>query len=208
MLYRHFVDRADLQRAVGQEAAALLMARMAPALSTNGEPREVVRAIVDAFLAGIEDEPELWRFVVHHPVERAPGAEIVDDARAEIAAMLAARARRPAALARAATPTGPSRVGARARRDGAERGRLVAGAAADEPRRTHRPPDGDHLGRAVRACWSEEHVLDGYSGPATLTVDGRRVPVHAVLDARHEPQDGRLHWFGRLRPRPTRRDGQ
>jgi hypothetical protein len=42
-------------------------------------------------------------------------------------------------------------------------------------------------------------VSDGYAGPATLTVDGRRVPVHAVLDARHEPQDGRLHWFGRLR---------
>ena len=40
---------------------------------------------------------------------------------------------------------------------------------------------------------------DGYAGPATLTVDGRAVPVHAVLDARHEPQDGRLHWFGRLR---------
>ena len=40
---------------------------------------------------------------------------------------------------------------------------------------------------------------DGYAGPATLMVDGRAVPVHAVLDARHEPQDGRLHWFGRLR---------
>jgi hypothetical protein len=45
-------------------------------------------------------------------------------------------------------------------------------------------------------------VSDGYSGPATLTVDGRRVPVHAVLDARHEPHDGRLHWFGRLRAIP------
>ncbi len=43
----------------------------------------------------------------------------------------------------------------------------------------------------------EEHD-DGYSGPAVLTVDGRDVPVTVVLDARHEPQDGRLHWFGRL----------
>jgi hypothetical protein len=39
---------------------------------------------------------------------------------------------------------------------------------------------------------------DGYRGPATLTVDGRDVPVQALLDARHEPQDGRLHWFGRV----------
>lgn len=40
---------------------------------------------------------------------------------------------------------------------------------------------------------------DGYSGAAVLAVDGREIPVAVVLDARHEPQDGRLHWFGRLR---------
>jgi hypothetical protein len=39
---------------------------------------------------------------------------------------------------------------------------------------------------------------DGYSGPAVLTVDGRDLPVRVLLDARHEPQDGRLHWFGRM----------
>ncbi|WP_300010036.1 DUF4873 domain-containing protein [Pseudonocardia sp.] len=39
---------------------------------------------------------------------------------------------------------------------------------------------------------------EGYAGPATLSVDGREVPVTVLLDARHEPQDGRLHWFGRL----------
>lgn len=39
---------------------------------------------------------------------------------------------------------------------------------------------------------------DGYSGEATLSVDGRELRVKAILDARHEPQDGRLHWFGRL----------
>lgn len=43
----------------------------------------------------------------------------------------------------------------------------------------------------------DEHD-EGYTGPATLTVDGRDVAVRVVLDARHEPQDGRLHWFGRL----------
>ena len=45
-----------------------------------------------------------------------------------------------------------------------------------------------------------EPDTDGWSGPATLTVDGRELAVHALLDARHEPVDGRLHWFGRLRP--------
>jgi hypothetical protein len=38
---------------------------------------------------------------------------------------------------------------------------------------------------------------EGYRGPATLSVDGRDLPVQVVLNARHEPQDGRLHWFGR-----------
>lgn len=90
VLYRHFDDRADLQRAVGREAAALLMARIAPTLSSDGEPPDVIRGIIDAFLGGIEDEPELWRFVVHRPGERAPGAEIIDDAREQIAQTLSA----------------------------------------------------------------------------------------------------------------------
>lgn len=89
VLYRHFDDRADLQRAVGREAAQMLMNRMAPALDGDAGSGDLIRAVIDAFLAGIEDEPELWRFVVHHPIERAPGAEVVDDAREQIARLLA-----------------------------------------------------------------------------------------------------------------------
>jgi AcrR family transcriptional regulator len=89
VLYRHFDDRADLHRAVGREAAALLMARIAPELEHDREPVEHIRAIVDAFLGGIEDEPELWRFVVHNPGEHTPGAEVVDDVRQTIASLLA-----------------------------------------------------------------------------------------------------------------------
>lgn len=40
---------------------------------------------------------------------------------------------------------------------------------------------------------------DGYSGLATLTVDGQELAVEALLDARYEPHDGRMHWFGRVR---------
>ncbi|MGH3612095.1 MAG: DUF4873 domain-containing protein [Pseudonocardia sp.] len=47
----------------------------------------------------------------------------------------------------------------------------------------------------------EDHD-DGYTGPATLTVDGLDLPVRVQLDARHEPHDGKLHWFGRLRVDP------
>ena len=89
VLYRHFTDRADLQRAVGQQAAEMLLSRMAPELDPGREPAQLIRGVIDAFLAGIEDEPQLWRFVVHHPVEREAGAEIVEDAREQIARMLA-----------------------------------------------------------------------------------------------------------------------
>jgi hypothetical protein len=44
----------------------------------------------------------------------------------------------------------------------------------------------------------DEHD-EGYTGPAVLTVDGRELPVQVQLDARHEPYDGRVHWFGRAR---------
>jgi AcrR family transcriptional regulator len=90
VLYRHFTDRADLQRAVGKEAAAMLIAQVAPEVAKGDrEPTELVRGIINAFLGAIEAEPELWRFVVHHPMERTPGDEIVEDARETIARMLA-----------------------------------------------------------------------------------------------------------------------
>jgi len=89
VLYRHFTDRADLQRAVGEQAAELLFARITPELTQEREPVEQIRGVVDAFLAGIEAEPELWQFVVHHPVERAAGADVAEDTRARIAALLA-----------------------------------------------------------------------------------------------------------------------
>jgi AcrR family transcriptional regulator len=88
VLYRHFADRAELQRAVGRRAAEDLMAKMAPALAGGLAPRDQIAAIVDAFLAGIEDEPELWRFVVHNPAPEA-GAEVADDVRGQIATLLA-----------------------------------------------------------------------------------------------------------------------
>jgi AcrR family transcriptional regulator len=89
VLYRHFTDRADLQRAVGQQAAEMLLSRMAPEFDPAREPAQLIRGVIDAFLAGIEDEPQLWRFVVHHPIEREAGAAVVEDAREQIARTLA-----------------------------------------------------------------------------------------------------------------------
>lgn len=50
---------------------------------------------------------------------------------------------------------------------------------------------------------AEQHEHDeGYTGPAVLVVDGEEIAVEVLLDARHEPVDGRLHWSGRVRAHP------
>ncbi len=90
VLYRFFTDRADLQRAVGEQAVALLLARVTEELRRDREPPEHVRAVIDVFLAGVEEDPQLWRFVLRDPVEGSVGVEVVDDARERIAQALAA----------------------------------------------------------------------------------------------------------------------
>lgn len=65
VLYRHFVDRADMRRAISERAAGLLLEQLLPELSTELPPVARIRTIVDTFLTAAQEEPELWRFVVH-----------------------------------------------------------------------------------------------------------------------------------------------
>ena len=44
VLYRHFIDRADLQRAVGEQAGALLMERVAPSSPATASPSSTFAA--------------------------------------------------------------------------------------------------------------------------------------------------------------------
>jgi hypothetical protein len=39
---------------------------------------------------------------------------------------------------------------------------------------------------------------DGYTGEATLTLDGAELPVTVTLRGNFEPVDGRYHWYGRI----------
>jgi len=39
---------------------------------------------------------------------------------------------------------------------------------------------------------------DDYRGPATVCLDGRRIPVDVHLAHHFEPLDGRTHWYGRI----------
>ncbi|WP_199441431.1 TetR/AcrR family transcriptional regulator [Umezawaea beigongshangensis] len=90
VLYRHFTDKSDLYLAVGRRATELLMDQLGPAIATDGPIRERIRRIVNAYLGVIEENPNLYRFVVRgsftdRPVEQ----DVVSEDKELIAAALA-----------------------------------------------------------------------------------------------------------------------
>ena len=89
VLYRYFADKSQLWQAVGQEAAGLVVAAIGPAVSSVREEREVIGAAIDAYLAHIDADPHLYRFVVHQSGIARP-TDVVADAVDTIASGLAA----------------------------------------------------------------------------------------------------------------------
>jgi AcrR family transcriptional regulator len=90
VLYRHFADKSDLYLAVGQRGTEMLMDRLGPAIAEEGPIRGRIKGIVDAYLCVIEENPNLYRFVVRgsftdRPVEQ----DVVTEDKALIAANLA-----------------------------------------------------------------------------------------------------------------------
>ncbi len=64
ILYRHFGDREGLVDAIGERYAAHLIERLMPNLESD-EPIELLRQTVDSYLAFLEDDPELYTFLLH-----------------------------------------------------------------------------------------------------------------------------------------------
>jgi AcrR family transcriptional regulator len=65
VVYRHFADRAELYLAVCNRVASQLLPKLRAAIEGNSRPREMVAAAIDTYLAFLEADPELYRFVVH-----------------------------------------------------------------------------------------------------------------------------------------------
>lgn len=76
VFYRHFTDRAGLYRAVSERVDALILRDVSQALGASGEPltdlddepRQLIGAAIDAYLALVERDPEVYRFVVAAPL--------------------------------------------------------------------------------------------------------------------------------------------
>jgi AcrR family transcriptional regulator len=65
VVYRHFTDRAELHVAVCNRVAAQLLPKLRAAMEISNRPREMVAAAIDTYLAFLEADPQLYRFVVH-----------------------------------------------------------------------------------------------------------------------------------------------
>jgi AcrR family transcriptional regulator len=64
ILYRHFTDRADLWLAVSRRVTDELLAAMSSELVVDRPPRDTIAAVVDTYLALIEEDTEVYRFIV------------------------------------------------------------------------------------------------------------------------------------------------
>src|SRR4051795_1353184 len=67
VVYRHFADRAELHVAVCNRVASQLLPKLRAAIESSAKPREMVAAAIETYLAFLEGDPELYRFVVPPP---------------------------------------------------------------------------------------------------------------------------------------------
>jgi AcrR family transcriptional regulator len=105
VVYRHFADRSDLYVAVCGRVAARLLAELEAAMQSNEHPREMTAAAIGTYLAFLEADPEVYRFVVsQHPADPLADpisnlADLVGDQAAAIMAVALERAGRDPAAA-------------------------------------------------------------------------------------------------------------
>ncbi len=80
VFYRHFTDRSGLYAAVSQSVDARILRDLRQAMGATGDdlaavdssPRALVAGAIDAYLALVERDPEVYRFVVNAPLLDTP----------------------------------------------------------------------------------------------------------------------------------------
>ncbi|HZQ85639.1 MAG TPA: TetR/AcrR family transcriptional regulator [Acidimicrobiales bacterium] len=66
VLYAHFGDKAGLTRALADRFTTVLTTRLLEVLAEQRDEEAMVRAAVDSFLAMVEDDPQLFAFMLQH----------------------------------------------------------------------------------------------------------------------------------------------
>ena len=78
-LYRHFADKRALHVALSARVADRLWDELREVGTRVEEPRELLAQSIDVYLALIEADRELYRFVVHHPLVETSGQGAGED---------------------------------------------------------------------------------------------------------------------------------
>jgi AcrR family transcriptional regulator len=78
ILYRHFRDRDGLVGAVAERFGGQVIGALTQALGSDADdPRELLRRTIDAYLAFVEQEPYVYRFLVQHAVPAGAASETI-----------------------------------------------------------------------------------------------------------------------------------
>jgi AcrR family transcriptional regulator len=104
ILYSHFGDKAGLARALAERVAAELNVSISASLSRIRDPSEMVAETIDAFCTFIQDEPDLYRFLVQTALDNptGSGSKLIADFANQIAVVLGG------ALRQAGADSGPA----------------------------------------------------------------------------------------------------
>ena len=90
-LYRQFDDRADLDRAIAQEAAEQLIAALLPAIDLSGDIPSSIRSALVAYLDHVQAHLHVYTFVRAH--EADPGSSAVRRVKDTVGSRVAGLAR-------------------------------------------------------------------------------------------------------------------
>jgi AcrR family transcriptional regulator len=71
VLYRHFGDKGGLYQALAERYVRELMDALRDALKRQSDPHERLATTIDTYLRFVEENPEVYRFLMH----RAPGEQ-------------------------------------------------------------------------------------------------------------------------------------
>lgn len=75
ILYKHFGDKGGLYQALAEKYVEALLSSLRAALTPSKDPRTLIENTIDAYLAFIEREREVYVFLMHRAVSERPEAQ-------------------------------------------------------------------------------------------------------------------------------------
>jgi AcrR family transcriptional regulator len=75
VLYRHFGDKGGLYQALAERYVRELMDELRDALKQQADPPERLATTIDTYLRFVEENPEVYRFLMHRAAGEQPEAQ-------------------------------------------------------------------------------------------------------------------------------------